>query len=64
MRHSERTTVRAGGAPSPAITPMGFSCFRLVPLGPETTDGEVPYAPVRLMSTRAAMGAFMQPRLP
>ncbi len=44
-----------------AITPLGFSSFKLVPLGP-VTDGEAPYATMRMLETRGAMGAFMRNR--
>ncbi len=50
--------VRAGEA---SIEDLGFTCFRLVPVG-DREDGRPAYEPIRLYETRNAMGAFTQLR--
>ena len=45
-------------APDPRFTRYGFTCFRLIPIGQfDAEDGA--FAPIELMSTMNAMGAFM-----
>lgn len=45
-------------APDPRFTRHGFTCFRLIPIGHlDAEDGA--FAPIELMSTMNAMGAFM-----
>ena len=59
---SRPSTRRIAGAPrrapDPRFTRLGFTCFRLIPIGQlEPEDGA--FAPIELMSTMNAMGAFM-----
>lgn len=42
------------------FTPLGFACFRLVPLGPD--PGASQHAPMRLMEARGALRAFAEGR--
>ena len=45
-------------APDPRFTRWGFTCFRLIPVDdPDPSEGS--FAPIELMSTMNAMGAFM-----
>lgn len=55
---SQRVFTRVPRARDPRFTRFGFTCFRLIPI----TDGdpdEAPFAPIELMTTMNAMGAFM-----
>jgi hypothetical protein len=45
----------------PRFTRLGFTCFRLVAIDDPQPD-EQPFAPIELMTTMNAMGAFMRPR--
>ena len=55
---SQRVFTRGPRARDPRFNRLGFTCFRLIPI----TDGEpheTPFAPIELMTTTNAMGAFM-----
>lgn len=43
---------------APRFTRLGFTCFRLVAISNPDPD-ELPFAPIELMTTMNAMGAFM-----
>ncbi len=62
---SRPSTRRSAGAqrrtPDPRFTRLGFTCFRMIPIGHlDAEDRE--FAPIELMSTMNAMGAFMMLR--
>ena len=40
------------------FTPLGFACFRLVPLGPD--PGATQHAPMRLLEARGALRVFSE----
>lgn len=58
-RTSTRRVARAPRrAPDPRFTRFGFTCFRLIPVDDPDPDARA-FAPMELMTTMNAMGAFM-----
>ena len=59
-----RSSRAARGPSRSAVTALGFTCFRLVPIPvDERGPDESPFDTVELVSTLSAMGAFMRPRV-
>lgn len=56
---TRRITPAQRRTPDPRFTRYGFTCFRLIPIGLLDAE-EAEFAPIELMSTMNAMGAFMR----